>query len=635
MQPSKTATTAKVTNTATGSTEKTKSTDKNLNPNHRCSQLTNQNRTCQNCERFKVPNSGCTYTHEISQRTILPSDQACEDYLPKNQDSKKEQQLPHKACGLSEEGYYEAIYHQGKPAFLVLNKQNLSVKEKVTIDGKSHQPKEYPNEFPYEPYGYSESAVPSREDLFWKVREEFNLFLDLEPIWKGYLAACVLLSYQQEKTRTVPYVYFVGDNESGKTVALSLFNWLCYRPMLGVTIPSADTYGYLDESEAPGVILEDEAQGLYKDLDKAKIYKAGYKQGAVVPRTMITHNKRFIKYFRVFCFKACAAEEMPRVKGLLERFIFIPMTEGYPRKDWADLNKEDETRFRQLRNILLKWRLLTREEDLPEVQLPVKGRLKELWKPIIQVVSCLTVEKDLRAQIEHLQQERLDEKVNTLEGHIVKVVCELYVPGTHLLFVDVWDALVEDLEGKLDDKKPNKMDTSDFGEITKQKVGYRIREVLNGKKEKVKKQSERAYCFDVEKLARIAKKYAVSLRQDKQDNKTSSASMEGQKPGIKSKETGLFTEKEPDLQNQKTENMTQVPSEVVHSSRLSCPCSLEELSLHAKSVNRLDTDFGTETCIVCDVKGNPCWQVTLFDDTWGFLCGPCGEKLSNKLMNRN
>ena len=94
---------------------------------------------------------------------------------------------------------------------------------------------------------------------------------------------------------------------------------------------------------APGTILEDEAQGLYKDLDKAKIYKAGYKQGAVVPRTMITQNKRFIKYFRVFCFKACAAEEMPRVKGLLERFIFISMTEGYPRKDWADLNKEDET----------------------------------------------------------------------------------------------------------------------------------------------------------------------------------------------------------------------------------------------------------------------------------------------------
>lgn len=335
----------------------------------------------------------------------------------------------------------------------------MKVCEDVIADGEGFLPREFPSEFPYEPYGFYKDSLPNREDLYWKVREEFDLFLDVESKWKDYLAACVLLSYQQEKIRTVPYVYFVGDNESGKTVALNLLNWLCYRPMLGVTIPSADTYGYLDESEAPATILEDEAQGMQKDMDKAKIYKAGYKKGAVVPRTMITQNKRFIKYFRVFCFKACAAEEMPRVKGLLERFIFILMTEGYPRKDWADFNETDEKRLHDLRDMLLKWRLLSHEWKIPEVELPIKGRLKELWKPIIQVVSGLTVEKDLRAQLEQLQKERLSERTNTLEGHIVKVVCELYVNDEWLAFADVWDGLVKDLEGKLDDKKPNKMDT--------------------------------------------------------------------------------------------------------------------------------------------------------------------------------
>ncbi len=58
----------------------------------------------------------------------------------------------------------------------------------------------------------------------------------------------------------------------------------------------------------------------------------------------------------------------------------------------------------------------------------------------------------------------------------------MYVSGQPLAFVDVWDGLVGDLEGKLDDKKPNKMDTPEFGEVTKQKVGYRLREVLSGKK---------------------------------------------------------------------------------------------------------------------------------------------------------
>ncbi len=312
---------------------------------------------------------------------------AAKNPLPTTDDSRvnsepkekgKEKPKLHKASGFAEQGYYEAIYHKAKPAFLTVNKDAFKVCQEVTVEDECFLPKEYPNEFPYEPYSYYEGTLPKREELYWKVREEFDLFLELESTWKDYLAACVLLSYQQEKLRTVPYVYFVGDNESGKTVALNLLNWLCYRPMLGVTIPSADVYGYLDDSEAPGTILEDEAQGLYKDLDKAKIYKAGYKKGAVAPRTMLTQNKRFIKYFRVFCFKACAAEEIPRVKGLLERFIFIPMTEGYPRKDWADINKQDEQRLRELRNILLKWRLTTIEAELPEIELPVKGRLKEL-----------------------------------------------------------------------------------------------------------------------------------------------------------------------------------------------------------------------------------------------------------------
>ena len=85
--------------------------------------------------------------------------------------------------------------------------------------------------------------------------------------------------------------------------------------------------------------------------------------------------------------------------------------------------------------MLLKWRLAAHEWELPEIELPVKGRLKELWKPIIQVVSGLTVEKDLRAQIEYLQKERLSEKTNTLEGHIVKVVCELYVSDEPLILL--------------------------------------------------------------------------------------------------------------------------------------------------------------------------------------------------------
>ncbi|MCW3984260.1 MAG: hypothetical protein NWE96_09750 [Candidatus Bathyarchaeota archaeon] len=584
---------------------------------------------CGDCAYWKVKDSPCTYQDDIRKGVILKTDPACEDFYPKD----KEKTKLHRASGYAEQGHYEAIYVNGKPAFLTVKDGAFRVCDEVTVEEETFLPKEYPDEFPYEPYGYYEGNLPTTEELYWKIREEFALFLDLESNWKDYLAACVLLSYQQEKLRTVPYVYFVGDNESGKTVALNLLNWLCYRPMLGVTIPSADVYGYLDDSDTPGTILEDEAQGLYKDLDKAKIYKAGYKKGAVVPRTMLTQNKRFIKYFRVFCFKACAAEEMPHVKGLLERFIFIPMTEGYPTKDWADLNKDDETRLRDLRNILLKWRLSTIETELPEIELPVKGRLKELWKPIIQVTAGLTIEKDLRAQLEQLQKDRLSEKTNTLEGHLVKVVCELYSPQTPLSSADIWDGLVKDLEGKLDDKKPNKMDTPEFGEVTKQKIGYRLREVLGGKKTKARLQEGPAwvYSFDQEKLKRIAKKYGCSLV-PKFQTFQSPTETTIQKPDYRVEEKSAVTENKPVSEPQKTEQTAAAPAKVVQLGN-SGTYTLDELALKAKSIYRLTMDFGIETCVCCGAKGRPDWQVTEFDDSWGFLCGPCGLKLSERLNN--
>ena len=57
------------------------------------------------------------------------------------------------------------------------------------------------------------------------------------------------------------------------------------------------------------------------------------------------------------------------------------------------------------------------------------------------------------------------------------------------------------------------MDTPEFGEVTKQKIGYRLREVLSAKKTKARLKDGPAwvYSFDKQKLKRIAKKYGCSL----------------------------------------------------------------------------------------------------------------------------
>jgi hypothetical protein len=479
------------------------------------------NKRCGTCARRKVPDSGCPWPDDVAKGTITKSDVACGAYFPRGKTSAKKEKKLFKDSRLTVSGCFEAVYVGDRPCFLVKNGESFSTVESVDVNGDTFFPKEAKH-VPYEPYGVYEGPLPTSQELFRRVREEVDLWIDVEPTWKDVLAGCILLSYHQEKLQTTPYILVYGDNESGKSTVLAVLKSLCYRPMYGVTIPAADLYGFLEDSDAIGTILEDEIQGINKDIDKVKIYKAGYKQGAVVPRTLITQNDRIIKYYRTFSFKACASEQIPQVKGFNERFLFIPMVEGSPQREWADITKQDLERLRGLRNALLKWRMTSREQQLPSLQLPMKGRLKELWKPILQITHGLTVYDDLFKFVETQRNERLSSRQNTLEGHIVKVVVDLSNqgkdPDPRIPFQTIWAELVHDLNGKLDDRKPHVMDTSEFFMVTKNKIGYRLREVLSGESKVLREKdlernwvSTRAYAFDFEKLKRVARKYGYEL----------------------------------------------------------------------------------------------------------------------------
>ncbi len=59
------------------------------------------------------------------------------------------------------------------------------------------------------------------------------------------------------------------------------------------------------------------------------------------------------------------------------------------------------------------------------------------------------------------------------------------------------------------------------------------------------------------------------------------------------------------------------------------------LLLKTKELTRVLSDYTVESCVVCGVKQRSGWLFTLFDDSWGLLCGTCGYKLSQKLSANN
>jgi len=585
-----------------------------------------ENKTCGGCARYKVPDAGCNnyayFNEYVDGRPLMDAKAvACSDFYPKSKaKSEKEQKTKKqlKDSGFTIDGCFEAIYHNGKPYFLMKNSEDFSVVESVELNGERFFPKEAKN-MPYEPYGIFEGLISTREELFWKVRNEFQTFVDVESIWKDVLAACVLLTYHQEKSQTVPYIFLYGDNESGKSTVLQVLKFLSYRPMYGVTIPSADLYGYLEDSDSIGVILEDEVQGVNKDIDKIKIYKAGYKQGAVVPRTIITQNDRIIKYYQTFSFKACASEQIPQVKGFNERFLFVSMVEGFPEKEWTDITKEDLERLRKLRNMLLKWRMLTRKWELPNVEVSMKGRVKELWKPILQITHDLTVYDTLANFIEDQQKERLSAKQNSLEGHIVKVVTDLHNnkkdSTPYIPFQTIWLTLAEDLEGKIDDKKPHVMETSEFFQVTKHKIGFRLKEVLSGKSKPVREKDVviKAYEFNQEKLRRVAKKYGYELVTDV------TAVTDFQKAQALST---MENKEKSDVDN--VENKAHTQGEVGYTSYTVTNEAKHFLKIEdLKSVFWSDQFYDNHPCGVCGYTKLTSWKGETFKGLEVWLCEEC------------
>ena len=95
----------------------------------------------------------------------------------------KKQRKKLKDSGILSNGCFEAVYDSDKPYFLRLNGGSFSLVETIEFAEETISPKERQN-IPYEPYGYCKQETPGREELARQVRNEFETWIDVEPIWK-------------------------------------------------------------------------------------------------------------------------------------------------------------------------------------------------------------------------------------------------------------------------------------------------------------------------------------------------------------------------------------------------------------------------------------------------------------------
>ena len=158
----------------------------------------------------------------------------------------------------------------------------------------------------------------------------------------------------------------------------------------------ANIYQFLGSGEeGQGTLCEDEADRIDEDRQKMAIHKNGYIKGFPVARTDTSFGRKQMKY-NTFCWKAFAAENFPdpvKAKGFNQRVVELQCSSGNPQFDIAEVTSPagaeeyqglvDE--LNETRNLLLAFRLLHFHDRLPDIKLNIKGREKQLFKPVLRI----------------------------------------------------------------------------------------------------------------------------------------------------------------------------------------------------------------------------------------------------------
>ena len=123
----------------------------------------------------------------------------------------------------------------------------------------SYLNKPYVFESKEEFYQYVENAKNHSDlfTLFKQVKSIWKKFLDADPFHISICAADTIFSYFQDKIGLTHYLFFIGNNGSGKSNNLVIFHYLGYRNMMSTDVTAANIYQYLGNlQEGQGTIVK-------------------------------------------------------------------------------------------------------------------------------------------------------------------------------------------------------------------------------------------------------------------------------------------------------------------------------------------------------------------------------------------
>ena len=334
------------------------------------------------------------------------------------------------------------------------------------------------------------------------------------------IASSVVWSYFQDRFATTRYEILTGGNGGGKSALADTYGAIGYRPV-NTTNPTAAVIYRLLGSIEPGqctMILE-EAEKIDQVYEIMAILKTGYTRDGKVDRTNPVTLKP--EFFNSYCYKIIVAERSPSQdsgKGVIDRSFVHSCFKGYPEHDIKEvlnptntggpehqaLRKELET----FRKLLLMYQTLHFNDPIPDLDIGITGRDKELVKPTLQLFQNTETLPKLAENFQIILDLKNGRKrtalysalLNIASNLITKKVNERQQNGPFLdgkveaYASEYWDILPVVILGQQDDKKPGEYHSTEFGTLYKGTIGKILHDSFGVESEHTNKGA--LYTFD-------------------------------------------------------------------------------------------------------------------------------------------
>jgi hypothetical protein len=424
----------------------------------------------------------------------------------------------------------ESVIIEGKSYFLKYSetKDCLMIEPYIDEETRRLRPP-YEEEYPYEPYVFDDvreldyylqrAKKATIHSLYQTIKSTVKLFNDIDDKPLNLFSADILATYFQDRFSTVHYIVVVGDNGTGKSSIADTFDALGYRTVVMTNPTRAIWYRVLGAIEYGQVtIVADESEGIEESLEIMSILKDGYQTKHKIPR-MDSDNKK-PEWYYPFCIKVIICEKSPRedkAKGLLDRSFKIKTYKGYPQYDIKEVTNPQGNRIRQklldqindLRKLLLVFKLYHRD-PLPELEIGIDGRDKELCKPLIQLFYTTESQKEIEETLQYFIDTKNERKQQSLEAVMCPIIInEISQNGNEITSRKLFELVTENLDGYLDNQ--NLFYSTNYGKLYINKITKIACDKL-GAEDRRGTKTHTMLIFNEKILSKTAKIYGIGNR---------------------------------------------------------------------------------------------------------------------------